>query len=412
MTALALPYPVMRARCERLADGFAMGAAAALPWSTSITSILIGLWLISLLPTIDLASLKKTIRLPVAALPLALLALAILGVLWADVPMRERLAGLSPYIKLAVIPLLMWQFSRRDNGKVALWAFLVSSCVLLAASWLTFFVPSLSPPGKAAGIPVRDYIIQSGVFTLCVFALLQRAVTIWSLDKKLAVAFTLLACVFFANIVFVALARTSLIVIAVLFVLLGLLYLSRRGIIILIALAIALASLSWATSSYLRWRVSTVFLELTDPPTTQESSSGARMSFWMNSLEIVRAAPIFGHGTGSVPEMFARQTGIPKGTPGAVSNPHNQIFAVAIPLGFVGVFLLALMWITHVRLFVARDFASWIGLMVVVQNIVSSVFNSHLLDFSQGWLYVLGVGIAGGAVLRGRSAPPASSTLS
>jgi hypothetical protein len=34
-----------------------------------------------------------------------------------------------------------------------------------------------------------------------------------------------------------------------------------------------------------------------------------------------------------------------------------------------------------------------------VQNVLSSVFNSHLFDFSEGWLYVLGVGIAGGMTL-------------
>ena len=41
--------------------------------------------------------------------------------------------------------------------------------------------------------------------------------------------------------------------------------------------------------------------------------------------------------------------------------------------------------------------------MVVTQNIVSSQFNSHLLDFTQGWLYVFGVGVFGGTVL-GRKA--------
>jgi O-antigen ligase len=31
---------------------------------------------------------------------------------------------------------------------------------------------------------------------------------------------------------------------------------------------------------------------------------------------------------------------------------------------------------------------------------VSSTVNSHLFDFSQGWLYVFGVGVAGGTVLK------------
>jgi O-antigen ligase len=30
------------------------------------------------------------------------------------------------------------------------------------------------------------------------------------------------------------------------------------------------------------------------------------------------------------------------------------------------------------------------------------LFNSHLFDFGQGWLYVFGVGIIGGMVLRRR----------
>jgi hypothetical protein len=38
--------------------------------------------------------------------------------------------------------------------------------------------------------------------------------------------------------------------------------------------------------------------------------------------------------------------------------------------------------------------------MVVVQNIIGSLFNSHLFDFSQGWGYVIGVDVAAGMVLR------------
>jgi len=41
-------------------------------------------------------------------------------------------------------------------------------------------------------------------------------------------------------------------------------------------------------------------------------------------------------------------------------------------------------------------------LVVVTQNVVSSLFNSHLFDFTQGWIYVFGVGVAGGVVLRQR----------
>ena len=65
--------------------------------------------------------------------------------------------------------------------------------------------------------------------------------------------------------------------------------------------------------------------------------------------------------------------------------------------------ILYAMWLSHFSLFRGEGLAAWIGLMVVLQNIFSSLFNSHLFDFHEGWMYVLGVGVAGGMVLRARS---------
>jgi hypothetical protein len=54
----------------------------------------------------------------------------------------------------------------------------------------------------------------------------------------------------------------------------------------------------------------------------------------------------------------------------------------------------------------------WIGLLVVVQNIFTSLFNSHLFDFHEGWMYVLGVGVAGGMTLAARSEKAAAMSAS
>jgi MFS family permease len=81
-------------------------------------------------------------------------------------------------------------------------------------------------------------------------------------------------------------------------------------------------------------------------------------------------------------------------------NPHNQILAVAVQLGFIGTLTLIAMWIAHLALFREGTLVGWYGLTVVVSNIVGSLFNSHLFDFSQGWFYVFGVGVLGGVMLR------------
>jgi ABC-type iron transport system FetAB permease component len=81
------------------------------------------------------------------------------------------------------------------------------------------------------------------------------------------------------------------------------------------------------------------------------------------------------------------------------------VLTIAIQLGVPGVLVLIAMWISHLALFRCGTLVAWFGLVVVVQNIVGSFFNSHLFDFGHGWLYVLGFGVLGGTVLRSTSAP-------
>ena len=57
------------------------------------------------------------------------------------------------------------------------------------------------------------------------------------------------------------------------------------------------------------------------------------------------------------------------------------------------------MWLVHLLLFRGESFVAWLGILVVVQNIFTSLFNSHLFDFHEGWMYVFGVGVAGGMTL-------------
>ena len=75
-----------------------------------------------------------------------------------------------------------------------------------------------------------------------------------------------------------------------------------------------------------------------------------------------------------------------------IANPHNQTLNVAIQWGAIGIVVLYAMWLVHLLLFRGEGLATWIGLMVVVQNIFTSLFNSHMFDFNEGWMYVLGVG--------------------
>ena len=54
--------------------------------------------------------------------------------------------------------------------------------------------------------------------------------------------------------------------------------------------------------------------------------------------------------------------------------------------------------------FACPGLVAWIGLVVVVQNLVGSLFNSFIFDFTEGWLYVFGVGVVAGMLKRQQDA--------
>jgi O-antigen ligase len=391
-----------RVRLAAVADYLAAAVLISLPWSTSAASILIAIWVVVVALTLDGSSLQQVGVMPAAALPIALTGLAVAGMLWADVAWPERLSGVAPFFKLLAIPLLFIQFSRAGGGEMVLAAFFASACVLLTLSWLIALVPHFPwPPTKFYGVPVKDYIIQSGVFALCSVALLDRAVAVWGKSRAKSVFLTGAAFIFIANIVFIALSRTSLVIIIGLFALLGVRHFERRALAGFVATGLAVAAIAWSTSPYLRSRVTNIATELdSSRAPANETSSGLRVGFWKMSLNIVRDAPLLGHGTGSTPAMLAQKAAADPTAPSGATNPHNQVLAIAIPLGFCGVVLLLAMWIAHFRMFLHTGHAAWIGLSVVAQNCIGSLFNSHLFDFTQGWLYAFGVGIAGGMMLR------------
>src|SRR5204862_6357798 len=119
---------------------------------------------------------------------------------------------------------------------------------------------------------------------------------------------------------------------------------------------------------------------------------------------IIASAPIVGHGTGSIPEEFRRITaGKADVSAKRTVNPHNQTFAVAIQPGLIGAIALWAMWVAHLVLFTGQSAVAWFGLMVVVENILSSTVHSHLFDFNSGWLYVIATGVLGGTILNERA---------
>ena len=402
------PFPITSgvhlSRLTKIADGLAVAVAVSLPWSTSATGILLALWLIALIPTLTWDDVRRQLTTAVGGLPVLLFLLGAVGMAWADVTWHERLGGLDGFVRLLVIPLLMAQFCRSDGGRWLLIGFLIACVGVLIASVIVTIWPDLGPgKGANAGVPVKSYILQSAEFTICAAVLLDLAVAkarlrLWTTSAALAA----LALAFLGDIFFITTGRTALVIIPVLAVIYGIRHSGWKGVFGAVAVLLIGAGIVWSASPYLRERVTSTITETARYEQGNDiTSAGLRLDFWSKSIGMIKSAPLFGHGTGSISDQFRRAAVGQPGVRGAVSaNPHNQTFAVGIQLGLVGMAVLWAMWICQAVFFWRNGTLAWIGLVVVTVNIVGSLFNSFIFDFTEGWLYVIGVGVAAGMVQR------------
>ena len=396
-------------------DVFAVLLALSLPWSTSLVAIFAVAMLISMGPFLDVKAFLQSLKRPICVLPIAMFVLAAVATLWSDAPWGTRLHAVGPFAKLLVLPVLFYHFERSARGMWVLTAFLISCMLLMALSWIVAFNPGLSlKPGAARGIFVKNYIAQSQEFALCAVVLaypivtLLRANRIWPAALLIAVSLS-----FLVNMMFVTVSRTALVTIPIMLAIFAMLHLKWRSVAIISCAAIGLAALAWVASPQLRLKASTFVSDYQKyKEKDQATSLGLRLEYWQKSLRFIAGAPIIGHGTGSTRGLFERAATGPEfsASRDVVGNPHNQTLNVAVQWGVTGIVVLYAMWMLHLMLFRGESLAAWIGLVGVAQNMLSSLFNSHISDFHEGWMYVLGVGVAGGMRLAERSRESASDS--
>jgi O-antigen ligase len=386
--------------------------AVLLPWSTTGVSVGVGLWLIAFVFTVDPRDLLASFRRPASALPLAFVVLVLLGLLWSEGPQPDRMRQLSQVAKLLVLPLLIYHFAGSKRSTWVFTAFLISCAVLSLVSCLVVLDPALSAKLyfsrggfiPTSGIFVRNYIDQGQEFSLCAVALAYPAVTAWQEGRtRKALGLAVLALWLVINLLFVITSRTALVTMPIMLAVFALLHLRWRVALALLCSLMLLAVAAWSTSHQLRETVGKFFTDYGYTTVQKnESGIGSRLIYWEKSLRFFAAAPVIGHCTGATRTLFEQAAEERVGTSTmviVVSDPHNQTLNVAVQWGLVGVALLWAMWLAHLLLFRGEGLVAWIGLLVVVQNILSSLANSHLFDFTEGWIYVVGVGVAAGVTL-------------
>lgn len=394
-----------RQKWRQLADWLVVALAVSLPWSTSATLIIAALWLVAVLPTIEREDARAVLASPAAWLVLAFIAFGAIGMLWADLSFRDRIRGFDSFVKFLAIPLLFIQFRRSEGAGHVLRGFIGSCTALLVLAIISIvFDEQLQGLVKLPGVPVKDYISQSAMFSIAAMGCFLLAKQSWDRDLGTrALGFGALGSAFLFDIAFLISSRTALVSVPVLLLILVVKMFDWKRAVAIAGIVVVATVAGALAPSPIRGKLAGVWNEVKIySADNSRTSAGERIEFWKKSAGFIAKAPLLGHGTGSIRNQFERAATGQGASALVAANPHNQALAVGIQLGVAGMALLLAMWLAHLALFRGPGAAAAIGALVVVQNVMGSLFNSHLFDFTHGWLYVLGVGVAGGVVMAGR----------
>lgn len=385
-------------RFELAAKISALGIAFSLPFSTALMNITIAL---SMLFLILSGNWRKKCKLltsnPAALLFLLFFAIYLIGMFYTKAPFHDAFEMLTKFDKFLVGALLMTLFLEARWRRYALNAFAWGVSFVILAALFKMMGIVLYHTGTDNSSVFKSYIATNFVLALFCFLMAHRAIEKghyrWLYIALLAIG------LFFGF--FVNSSRTGYIIFFSLIVLFFWQHFSWKGILYGFLAVILLCSTMYFISSTFHNRVNHVFssLSLYQQGDT-ETSTGLRLSFARNSLQLVKAHPIIGTGTGSFQSQY-HQLDIPANE--LTGNPHDEYIHMTVQFGLVGLALLLLMfvaiWFYSFRLEPEmRHLAQGILLAIII----GSIGNSWLMDTTQGHLFVYIIAVAFAAFPKAR----------
>ena len=384
----------------------AVALGFSIPISVAVDNLLLALvlagWLLS-------GALRDTITVvrgnPVCAAALVLLALLAAGTAYGNQAPGDAAYSFKKYLDLLLIPVFAWFFrdaATRRIGLLALAGSLALTLVLSLGLKLGVVPQNALMTGDAASPTAfklrltHNILMAFGAFLFAWFAATEES-------RRWRIAWGILAVLAALNVTMMVQGATGYLILGAL----GLLFaygIGRWRGFGIAALAVTSAALLLAyLPGPFQERVSTIDQEFRgwEAHRPQTTSIGLRLEFYRNTLRIIAEHPVIGVGTGGFPRAYedhVRGSGM-----ASTRNPHSEFLHLTAQLGPLG--LAALLWLfwqqwrTAPRLagVLERELAR--GLVAAM--VIGCLYNSLLLDHTEGLLYAWLTGLLYGGVKSG-----------
>lgn len=351
-------------------------------------SLFMIVWLISGNYANKFARIKQN---PAVVSATALLALYAVGISYSSTSSHAAIAFGAKYHKLLFIPMIASVLHDDKLRRLALNMFLGASLIILVLSylkWLGVPMPEYHQ-GTQGNVIFKGRIAHNIFMSFAMYLMLQYYFKSNGYKK---IAWLILCLLVAFNILYLVDGRTGQITMLVLafwfnwetWRLKSLKYLAAS---IILGLGIHAIYPNFPSSRLVQTDI--------EMAKGTSSSAGQRVEMYKNTLSLIRQHPLFGGGTGSLEHDYRLLAETKHSTMVKVTNPHNQYLLTTQELGVVGLICLLWMWFTHwhTSYRLCRNDYGYALRGLVITITVGSLFNSLILDASEGQFYCVLAGI-------------------
>ena len=379
-------YADRSARWSVIALGF------SIPISVALDNVLLALALAGWIASGDYKNKILIIKdnyVSIAAL--ALFALLLAGTAYGDRGAGDAANYLGKYLDLLFIPVFLFLFRDVATRRHALYAFVASMSMVLLLSYLTRagVVPKNPFTLGNADYPVVFKLHLTHNILMAYAAFLFTSLALTALSPKIRLGWAILAVLAVLNVTMMVQGATGYLVFFGLALLVGFDRYGWRGLGLAAVLIALFAGALTLVPGPFRERVDLIMKETEgwriDRPA--RTSAGLRLEFYRNTLAIIADHPVIGVGTGGLPKAYAGKT---QGTGVTETrNPHNEFLNITVQIGLIGLaallILFYLQWRCAARL--VSPFERHLARGLVLTMVIGCMFNSLLLDHTEGLLY-------------------------
>jgi len=368
-------------------------------WVSVASAFLLFAWIISGKYSEKFKLIYKN---PAAISVLILFSFYCIGSIYSSGNIKESGTFLLKYAKLLIIPIIISVVRTKKIRHNGMNAFLFGALILLSISyfkWLGIIPMNLGlhdlPDNSQGYLAFKNRIAHNILMSFLMFVFFCKAYFDKTQWRWVWLVIALLSLI---DLMYLVGGRSGQIIALCFILFLPLYFYGKEAYKYLLIAAISIFMLHKQLEPLMPGRLLETSQEVSEHKSDVHlTSAGIRLEMYKNTLSLIKQSPFIGYGTGALRYEYNKLANTQDTLLKDVPNPHNQYLLTFFELGMAGfaalIFMFYRFW-QHSNVIARSDTYAGMYLKGVVLTIaIGSMFNSLLLDATEGKFYCVLTGL-------------------